>query len=356
MPLHTLPDETVVPVRLGRIIAVLGIAIALLATINEWYKGKIQWNTGVRLLGEKWNLIEQAPPDTEWLILGDSTAGQGVDPEIMSEIIGGGFVNLATVGDMLTVNDAWLLQSWIERRGRPRGVVVVHAFSVYPRGLQALVTYLPYTPPEWTRLKPAISLSFRDRLAVRLTRVLPLYFRNKLLSQVLFHPWKIMGLLTETDSADVQNTRGFVRKPGKGSPPSVARYGRRWMQDLPKIISAVSEENQRAMRVIADVADREEIPVFWAHSPVDADLATTTEYRAFMSRIDGEIGRIAKGSAFLVPVNDFDRTVVAEQLHDSYHVNDEGARCYSGALARAIHRELLHQTDTKPERREYHVE
>ena len=54
-------------------------------------------------------------------------------------------INLATIGDATVVNDAWMLETYLERFGRPNKVVIVHAYDIWHRELkQNVVVQIPF--------------------------------------------------------------------------------------------------------------------------------------------------------------------------------------------------------------------
>ena len=90
------------------------------------------------------------------LILGDSSAAQGVDPEFWTNASGESAINLATIGDATVVNDAWMLETYLERFGRPNKVVIVHAYDIWHRELkQNVVVQIPFKFI-WNRLSPYV--------------------------------------------------------------------------------------------------------------------------------------------------------------------------------------------------------
>src|SRR5438128_2449200 len=129
-----LPVEIAGPSTARRLIGTIGGVLALVALANTaalFVLSRHPVNHGYKVIGAKWELLREQERPVDWLVLGDSSGNQGVVPAVLSERLGGSSLNLCTVGDLLAVNDAWMLETYIGTVGAPRKVLMVHAYDIW---------------------------------------------------------------------------------------------------------------------------------------------------------------------------------------------------------------------------------
>jgi hypothetical protein len=118
-------------------------ANALVLVLMQRYGG----NLGYRVVRAKFALVDERREPVDWLILGDSSCNQALDPAVFERVTGESALNLCTIGAMLVVGDAWLLERYIDRFGPPRrGVLVSHAYDVWPRSDDRIATVAAQVP------------------------------------------------------------------------------------------------------------------------------------------------------------------------------------------------------------------
>ena len=131
------------------IVLTLGIVIGLNILVRIYLDIRPESSTD-RLIAYKWELVEGQTEKVNILILGDSSANQGVNPEIISEAFGGRVLNAATIGNWVLVDDVWLLETLINTVGPPDSVILVHVYDVYHRDFtKNLLIQGPVAPSEW---------------------------------------------------------------------------------------------------------------------------------------------------------------------------------------------------------------
>ena len=131
-----MPEEIIpVSTRRKNIRLLVAVVLALLfVNFAVYFTGAFtKLDSGVFLIRSKWNLLRDIDSPVEWLILGDSSANQGVIPDKFRSEYGGRVVNLGTVANALLIEDVWMLQDYIESHGAPKNVIVVHVYDMWVR-------------------------------------------------------------------------------------------------------------------------------------------------------------------------------------------------------------------------------
>jgi len=110
------PGERLHPTSVGRIVWCACAALALVCAINVWAARALALhplNQASRVIRAKWSLLMNQKKPVDTLVLGDSSGNHGVVPAILAARLGGTALNLCTVGDLLAVNDCWMLERYI---------------------------------------------------------------------------------------------------------------------------------------------------------------------------------------------------------------------------------------------------
>jgi hypothetical protein len=288
-------------------------------------------NLGYALTTKKWELLLDRREPLEWLVLGDSTCNQGVDPRVLGEALGADVLNLCTVASGLTLDSAWMLDVAIDRLGAPQGVLLIHSFHVWERGFEAhSLARVPLEWGFWKRLEPRLELDLKQQIAAFGHRYLPLYSEHLSLARMLREPWKTRAHFAVDD-------RGFMAEE-RPNPPSVDRDARRRLDSLaqrPRF--SPSSENQRALGHIGEIADREGIPVYLANPPLYRGLAESPAFQRRHAQVTAMLANTARhySNVGFIP-GEFAFELSAMQSAD--HLVADAARHYTGELAEAIDR------------------
>src|SRR5262245_9968724 len=129
-----LAQEIVGPTTPRKILLTLLGTVSVIALINLVFVFQ-SMNLGYRVIQQKWEMLLDLKQPVDWIVLGESSGSEGVTPDIISQELGGKALNLCTIGNMLVVNDAWMLDKYIAKFGPPRGVVIVHVYDIWDRDI-----------------------------------------------------------------------------------------------------------------------------------------------------------------------------------------------------------------------------
>ncbi|OQY43764.1 MAG: hypothetical protein B6242_14060 [Anaerolineaceae bacterium 4572_78] len=108
------------------------VTLLILLFINlglAWFLSYHTTKPSYMLVKTKWQLLENLQKPVDWLIVGDSTCNQGIIPKLLIETMAetGTGLNLCTIGGVGTIDDAWMIQSYIDRFGvPPQNILIIH--------------------------------------------------------------------------------------------------------------------------------------------------------------------------------------------------------------------------------------
>lgn len=147
---------------------------------------------GYLALKNSWHLLQSVEEDVDLLVLGDSSCRQGVLPDVAAEILGlEDGLNLCTTGNALAVNDAWMLESYLERFSAPKAVIVVHVYDIWWREpSHPTVAQIPLEWGYWQRLRPRLDLNVTELVQFFTTRYVPLYANDRSVRRFVAHPFR----------------------------------------------------------------------------------------------------------------------------------------------------------------------
>ncbi len=327
-----LPRERLRAVGVKRVVAEWLIAGVVLLAVNAAAFAALERYDPNRFrvqVALKYELLQEQGGQYDSLILGDSTPNQGVMPAVLNEQVGGSWLNLATVANMLAVSDAWLLQDFIERHGPPKRVLICHVPDMWPRGVDPLVLSEADVPIlGFGELDPSLELSRGDQLQIFKTRYLPLYSKNDSLSRMTIKPWKIEDL------------RGMFQDDGF-MPIAEQEAGREEaiqhaIAEHKKKPFKVSEVNEQAVQRIIALAEQHGIEVYLTTGSASRELAKSPGYRRNFDAMIEQYRAWAAQSNRLTVILPEPQTFADELMFDEDHVTREGAEVWTTRLAEAI--------------------
>lgn len=327
--------ETTQPARWRDIVLTFAGAILLIVLCNLFVAPRLLMkspNLAGWIIGFKWHLLQDRAKAADWLILGDSSCNQGVDPQVMTTELGGDVINLCTIGDMLAVNDAWMLDWHIQHYGPPKAVLMVHVYDVWHRSFEPV--RMGSVPLDyWTlrRLNPPVNLQRHDLRNYLETRYFPLYANNLSLQSLLRVGDPNQPTLSEAREV---NGQGFLAAH-ESTPDNVRQDSRshvRWLERTTQ--TKISDDNAKALRQIAALAEQYKFDVYLAPAPVYAGLAGDPSFQKYYAVLERELNAFAGGRLHLLL--DTLATYPAESMQNADHVLADAARDYTMRLVAEI--------------------
>ncbi len=274
----------------------LGLVVALvlaLVAVNHAAMGLLaQYGTNgaYRMVAAKYGLLDasvgQEPVD--WLILGDSSGAHGIDPERWSAVTGGSSLNLSTVANLLVNNDVWMLREYIERVGKPKHVVLVHAFDVWDRGYKsALIGKIPREWGYWNTA-PRVEVAPAHLSRVAVSRYLPLYSESRSL-RTAFARW-----FRGAGDPFIMSPSGWVPPLAHDAVQLKRDQEQMAKHSLDRSSLKLSSHNLRALKVLVWVSNKYALDITLIHSPMSAELAGRRSFQSFHTHLDRALAEVTR--------------------------------------------------------------
>jgi hypothetical protein len=323
--------EHVVPATRRRVLGIVGTVVAATIALNVAllvFLTRHPVNRGHWLLRSKWELLARAPA-VDTVILGDSSCNQGVRPDVLAAQLGGTVLNLCTIGDMMAVNDAWMLETYL-RRHTPKRVIVVHTDDMWDRDagdrFVMLLGKIPRPWGFWDDLKLPLALGLGDKALIAAGRWAPLYADERSLKDLLTQPGKALARKYKL------SPEGYM-KLTRAAPANVRRdaVNRAETLDAPGRPNPI---NARALSGMAQLAAEHHVDLVFAPAPMFEGLYRDPRMVARLAEIERWIRANVGARARVIPGPP--ATFAAERMENVDHVIDEAATEYTTWLGRAV--------------------
>jgi hypothetical protein len=332
-----LPEEVVQPVR-GRQLAATWIAALVLVLLCNFIVAPRMLEGGRNLagwiIGHKWRLLLRLEQPVDDLVLGDSSCNQGINPVILAEALGDRrAVNLCTIGDMLSLNDAWMLQTYIERFGPPRRVIVVHVYDIWNRDFDwSRIGSVPVGITTLRGLTPKVQLKRWQLRSYLESRYFPLYSSNLSLQARLRSG---DPRLAQSPGPRHIDSLGFLADT-VAFPDSVELDLQGHLRFLAKERFHLSADNQRALARIAALAEEHGFEVYLASAPVYEGLAASPDFQRYFAQVQEALATASGEGARVHLLFNPPMTFPASEMQNADHLVLEAASRYARELARQI--------------------
>lgn len=313
---------------------VLVVNAAAVALLDRYDPNRFRVQVAV-----KYELLREHGGAYDSLILGDSTPNQGIVPEMLNERVGGDWLNLCTIANMLAASDAWLLSEYIDRYGPPKRVIVCHVPDMWPRTVDPAIIAQARVPlSAFDDLEPPVELGPAQTLRMAATRYAPLYSKNVSLNHLAFKPWQIQDLRSGFTPDGYMPTRG---------------HQDHWSQAIDNAILgqaehrfAVSEINALAMQRMIDLAQEHGFVIYLTPGSATEELAASPDYQHNFAAMIEQYRAWADSSDHLTLILPEPQTFPDALMYDEDHVNTRGAAVWTERIARAM---LEAESNAQPE-------
>ena len=271
---------------------------------------------------KKWYMLEHLDRPVDLLILGDSSANQGVDPEHWSNTSGETAINLATIGNATVVNDAWMLESYLDRFGPPEKVAIVHVYDIWHRGLTPDVAVQIPFKFIWNRLSPYFDDNYIRRAVIEW--LFPIYFQDVTVPNLIKNPWQ---RASEGALPDPLDTGFSAAHPP--NPDAVIQDTQGHLDFVKTNEFELSRVNASALRRIVTLADRHGFDVYLANSPMHEDLPVDAFFSDYYSHLKSTLSELTSKSPRVHLVMDEIVTFDSNSMQNTDHVVYDAAQVYS---------------------------
>lgn len=326
--------EIVKDVSLKSVLRLISLIVFFLFLFNWTTYYYLRLNTpnlGYKVIAKKWELLGKMNEKKNWIILGDSTCNQGLSISVFEEENSIEAVNLCTLGDMLTVDDSWILEKYIEKFGSPENVLVIHAYDMWYRdevdfnltSQIPLISLIKSQPNPWV-------FSKKDILTLFLYKYFPLYSEKSSLLETIvgfFQKEALQGKVVFDDD-------GFMSME-HANPEWVAVSVAGHKDFVRKNKFSMSSKNLAGLNSIRNMAERYGFNVFIANSPVNSELFSDEYFRNYFFSVNDYLKGFAKKSDRIYYINNFS-VFPANQMISSDHIITSASSKYSRDISKEI--------------------
>jgi hypothetical protein len=347
-----MPEEKAKYSRARDLLTVLVIVFATVFSVNlfsNWYMNHpAAPNEGYGTIQEKWKYLLNSPIQYDWLILGDSSAGR-VDPTLIAQSFDATAINFGVIGSMLVVNDAWMLEAYIEKHGPPNHVLIVHVYDVWRRNvgprLIGSLGVIPLSWGFWNRFGISLHLGLQDEWDLFVQRFISLYSRDQSIRYLLAAT--LAGDIALSDLvAPISTSREFnfpdnytgLKIDKTSKPDGVERDYQVHSNGLSNARRPeISDPNQHALRKIISLAEKHDFHVYIANSPVYEKLAAEASFQKYYTRLMNTINELIDESERVHLLVNLPLAYALEDMSASVdHLLYPAARHYTNQLIEEI--------------------
>ena len=334
-----LPEEVIQPVRPRQLWATWLSVLAIVLLCNFVVAPRLLVggrNLAGWIIGHKWRLLMSLNQPVDDLVLGDSSCNQGVNPVTLARALGDRrAINLCTIGDMLALNDAWMLQTYVERFGAPKRVIIVHVYDIWSRDFDwDHIGSIPVGLLNLRRLQPEVQLKRWQYRSYIESRYFPLYSSNL----------SLKARLRPGDPGS-RNAPGPRRVDSLGFladtvafPDSVEHDLQGHLRFLEESAFKLSRDNERSLGRIARLAEQHGFEVYLAAAPVYRRLAEAESFREYFARVQQSLAEQAGEGSKVHLVFTQPMAFAAGEMQNADHLVLSAANRYTEELARQIRR------------------
>lgn len=325
--------------RSSVLIAVVG-TLVIAAALNFaflWILREYPQNPGYWLLRSKWDRLDQLAGPVDWLLLGDSSCNQGIISELLEPALGDDHSNLCTIGNMGLLDDAWMLDTYIDRFGAPETVLIVHVYDVWHRGTPpaGLLAQVPRSLGYWVHSTPRLNLTRGQNVDVFMARYVPLVGERRAIKALLrkWLPASRRPSATGDSGAEEAATDTSIQRVNQ---TAVRRDADRHRRFVAAANFATSEMNEAALGAIKSMAETHDFRVVIADSPLWNELAYGRGFQYYNAQVRESLRRFASRSDHISYLDSLRTYSISSMDRTVDHLRPEAAVRYTLWLAGAL--------------------
>jgi hypothetical protein len=280
-------------------------------------------NSGYKIVAKKWDLLKKAP-GVDFLIIGDSSGDQGLDPDVIQKVWGLDALNLCTVGDMMVLNDAAMVEEYLRNHEPPKMVIDVHVYDVWDRDVSgSVLAQIPYSLGELKQVTPWLDHNFDWSLDVLTNRYLPLYSESKSVKQLAFNV--LTRRKARTDEADKIQPNGFLRQENS-DPDLVNTDLAKHTETLRTMKAKISDTNKAALERLIHLSNEHGFSFYLVSAPIYQGLADLPDFQRHQKELIAKLEEIMKGASHGAIIFPVPKAFPMPVMQNVDHLTVEGAQ------------------------------
>lgn len=323
----TPPAEKNISITPFRFLAVFAIAFVVLVLLNficVFYLKNYNPNKAYALIRHKWEMLLNKKNAATWLILGDSSGNQGVDAQLFEKDLGEKAINLCTIADMLVVNDVWMLEKYIQVHGPPKKLLIIHTYDIWKR--QIFPTGFMAQIPIDLQSDAALSMRYLalPNWKKHLMNYAPLNYQRESLSWLIQHPQQLF------QSSFHYDKYGFEAKK-TADVENVLEDTAEHLKFVRESQFQISENNEKALKRLATLAEKYQFQVWLANSPIHDDLYLNPDFQTYFQQVQDYLSQFCKNNGFHY-INNPPMLFDEKEMENSDHLIEKAANKFTRAL------------------------
>jgi hypothetical protein len=332
-----LPQEILPQASSHKVLRDLLAALLLLLVFNiaaYFFLGFYTSNYGFWVVKNKWRLLTSLEQPVDWLVLGDSSANQGVIPSILAQEGGKSSINLGTIGDMILVEKVMMLEYYLEHHPPPEKVIIVYVPDMWHRGFNpVLLSQIPRPWGYWDEHSITGELLVEGwERDIFIERYLPLYTQNRSLRQIIYT--SMTKLRSPFDNGYRLDPYGYF--PAERSAPERVVLG---AQDYKRFAEEnsflISHQNQLALEYLVKLAEENQFDIYLVPSPTYEGLRHEQSFQNFLGEMHRQLSEISTSSPYLHSITEVSY-FPAGVMQNPDHLTQPGAVVYTRWLMNAL--------------------
>jgi len=279
---------------------------------------------------DQWRRLMDLDQPVETLILGDSSCRHGIDPDVLDVELGTSSLNLCSLGNAGVINSAWQLQTYIERYGSPKRVILIQVHDVWRRNMSlSLMARVPLPWGFWERLRASWSPNQRQVRDIFAAVHIPVYSQDKTVTELLKYPWRLR------DRRLWFTPRGYSPIE-KADPRRVRRDASQHLRAAASRDWRLSGQSRQALATMMAMADEFGFDLYIGNSPQLQDMLRNPKFSAYYAEGQRVLAEITAASPrthlILSPPVEYR----AQQMQNSDHITAEVVPDFTRRVAAAI--------------------
>lgn len=329
-------EKPVPPRKIRRTLAGTLAAVFFLNWAAGIFLQNYSSNEGYRLVRKKWQMLLGMKEPVDWLILGDSSANAALVPDVLEKCKGLKALNLGTIGWVVVANDAWMLETYLNRFGPPRGVIVMHGLNTWEGSLHTALSrnplaLIPLPWRFWEKLPPRLDFSLNEIFQLFQARYVPLYAQNQTLSDLIHFRFSYFRRILP------MNKSGYT--PHRPDPAKVEFAAGKYLERIEVRTKApeISEINRRTLEVISGLARKYHFRVLLLQGPLHDGLAKNPDVSIYEQQMKSMLKEIVALNPPVELLPDLPVYFPKEEMESVDHLADDSARRYTQNLCSRLH-------------------
>lgn len=316
---------------LGTLVIVLLFNLVAFSYIEKYSIGSYDFASK-----EKWNMLLDLEEPVDWLILGDSTGLMAVVPNTLNERLGVTSINLCTLGKLGVMNDAWMLNRYIQQFGSPKNVIIVHFYKTWQRDPSPeYVADIPLEWGFWNRMQPPLENKPGLTYDLFMERYMPVITQDNTLVTALKGDWLWEIALPSLVTTSQLQADGLLITRRK-LPGSVVLGMHREIELAKDKPFLVSNSSEKAMDHIVALAEEHDFDVYLAHGPLYVGLYEDHDFQTYFTQVQDTMKAFADKSERLYYISNMQMTFPEQQMLDAVHIMPSAAPVFTDSLITAI--------------------